>query len=294
MKHFIFCFVFLAFVNLSTTVDAQTVVIDFEELDDFDSSLPNVFGTQLLGAGDVFNGYASTAPTGEFVSQGVSFGTREFGPGFSYSRYVNTTTPGFGNLFAAFPGGGSGGNGTTVAGQTYGMVATGSSTTSEGVSTSNAALVFDRLADLDSIDIANSTYAALYFRDGLDGFAPEPDSSQQFSEGDFLMLEIAGFDSAGLATGAVKVDLARFENGSLQFLEQWETVDLTDFGDTKSLAFSLSSSDFDPDFGLNVPAFLAIDNLQFVAVPEPSAGVLLTIACGLAAIGRRRKSSVAG
>lgn len=288
MKHLIFSMVVLTFTLFQSTVEAQTVV-DFEDLNNFDASLPNVFGFQLLGGGDAFNGYGQDAPTGGFSSNGVFFPTQEFGPGFSYSRFQNATTPGFTNLFAAFPGGGSGGNGTTVPGQTYGLVATGAGTTTDGAPTNGAAVTFSSSADLTSIDIANSTFSALYLRDGLDGFAPEPDLGQQFANGDFFTLSISGFDSAGGVTGATDVDLARFENDSLNFIEDWETVDLTGFDNTSSLVFSLSSSDFDPTFGLNVPAFFAIDNLEFVAVPEPSSVAILGLG-GLTALLRRRKS----
>ncbi|MCD0458414.1 DUF4465 domain-containing protein [Roseiconus lacunae] len=278
-------------LTLMGQLRAETVV-DFEELNGFDAMLPIAGSTQFYGSGHVFNGYGQDAPIGSFSSQGVSFETAPYGPGFSYSRFSNSYIPGFLNQFSALPGGGSDGAGGTMVGGTYGMVYTGASTTSTGESTSSASLSFDAPVDLISIDITNATYAALYFRDGLDGLGLEPDSAHQFSTGDYLSLTLTGFDDQGGVSGSTTIDLARFE-GSIfdtdDYIEGWETVDLSGFGSTSSLAFSIESSDFDPQWGLNIPAYAAIDNLRFVtAVPEPSSFALLTMALSAFAIRRRR------
>ncbi len=267
----------IAFLILTaaTSTEAQTIV-DFEELTVFDATLAAPSGFQLLGAGDVFNGFAAGANVGGFDSQGVFFNSAETAAGFSYSRFVNTTTPGFTNQFAAFPGGGSDGAGNAIAGQNYGVVFTGSSTLPDGTPTNGASLVFDNSANLDSIDIANTTFTTQYFLNGFDGFDPEPNPLQQFTaEGDFLSLIIEGFDADGNLTGSSTNDLARFTSGNLEFIDQWQTIDLDGFDNTQSLSFSLASNDFDSTFGLNIPAYVAIDNLQFVAVPEPNAACAL-------------------
>lgn len=284
---------FTAFFLLMTPLaQAQNqTVVDFEELNSFDATLPNPFGFQLLGAGDVFNGFAAEAPSGEFESKGARFVTQEFGPGFSFSRFVDTSTPGFTNIFSAFPGGGSDGSGNAIAGENYGLVATGTSTEPDGTPTNEVSVLFDTSVDLSSIDIANTTYAARYFLNGLDGFDPEPDSSHQFSdEGDFFAVVIEGADADGNSTGSDTIDLARFTGGNLEFIDRWETIELDGFENTQSLSFSLASSDFDSNFGLNIPAFLAIDNLTFTAVPEPNSATIFIVGILFAGLTRFRKS----
>ncbi|MCC9599798.1 DUF4465 domain-containing protein [Stieleria sp. JC731] len=288
MKRFIVPAMTIAICLLQAASGSAETVVDFEDLNSYDATLPEVFGMQMLGGGDVYNGYGQDAPTGAFTSKGVSFATQQYGPGFSYSRYSNTTDPGFTNQFAALPGGGSDGAGGAVVGQNYAMVNTGTATTPTGQSLSSASLYFDDLVDLASIDIANATYTALYFRDGIDGFS----TGLEFSPGDFLSLTMTGFDASGVKTGSETIDLARFDGAVFDtddYLEGWQTVDLSGFGQSKSLAFSLESSDFDTTFGLNVPAYAAIDNLRFItAIPEPSSFACLSVALVGLALRRRR------
>ena len=286
MKKFLIPITTVIMLMAVGSVQAQTIV-DFEELTNFDATLGAPLGFQLLGGGDVFNGFASGAPTGQFTSQGVIFNTIEFGPSFSYSRFVDTTTAGFTNQFAAFPGGGSDGAGGVNAGETYGLGFTQASTLPDGTPTNGASLAFTNSVDLSSIDIANTTFTAQYFLNGLDGFDPEPDATQQFTtEGDFLSLTIQGLDADGNQTGSLTTDLARFTGGTLEFIDQWETIDLTGFNNTQTLDFSLASNDFDTTFGLNIPAYFAFDNLAFTAVPEPNA--IIVLACWLLATGTSR------
>ena len=79
-------------------------------------------------------------------------------------------------------------------------------------------------------------------------------------------------------TGSIDFYLADFrsvDNGDDFIRGDWSSVDLTPLGNNVTkLRFELSSSD-NGMFGMNTPAYFAVDNL--VAVPEPSAMFLLTI-----------------
>lgn len=277
---------------------AETVV-DFEELNIFNGSPPS-------GVGEYFNGYGQGATDAGFVSQGVTFQTNEFGPGFSYSNAVDTTNPGFLNQFAAFPGGGASATDTsTVIGSNYGMVNTSSSVLADGTPINGATLTLGAVSRLVSLDVANTTYAMLYLRDGVDtdfGGNPQFNADNQFTDGDFFMLRITGFDGeggAGNVTGSIDYSLADYGapgsgTGDDFRLEGWDTIDLSGFGDTRSLTFSTTSSqisEFGGFFFHDVPAYAAIDNLSFVtAIPEPSSFAAMML-IGTALVYRRRRTN---
>jgi hypothetical protein len=62
-------------------------------------------------------------------------------------------------------------------------------------------------------------------------------------------------------------------------------VDLTLLGAATRLTFGLSSSDNGP-FGMNTPAYFALDSLTVTPVPEPGALALAGLAAGLGGITR--------
>ena len=70
-------------------------------------------------------------------------------------------------------------------------------------------------------------------------------------------------------------------------LSQWTTMDLSPLGSPTRLAFSLSSSDNGP-FGMNTPAYFALDNLAVTSVPEPGTLVLTGLG-GLALLAMRKR-----
>jgi hypothetical protein len=89
---------------------------------------------------------------------------------------------------------------------------------------------------------------------------------------DFLLLTITGKDSDGNVTGAVEFYLAdfRFEENSRDYIAStWWFVDLTSLGAVKSLEFSLRSSD-NGVFGMNTPAYFAIDNIILEPMSNPA------------------------
>lgn len=118
-----------------------------------------------------------------------------------------------------------------------------------------------------SMQVNNLTYAYLSMRDG-DGYAKKF-GGESGEDDDFFQLTIQGLTADDTPTGSVSIYLANFLGSNTTIVDTWQTVDLTPLGDAVKLAFSLSSSDNDPTFGMNTPSGFAMDNLTVTAVPEP-------------------------
>jgi len=226
-----------------------------------------------------FDGYGAGATTGSWQSGGASFNTNTFGPGWSYSNINDNTTAGFTNQWSAITGSGFGGSGI------YAIANSGSP--------NGAVINLFAPSMLSSVHVTNSTYAALSMQNG-DAFAKKFGGVSE-NDPDFFLLTFTGFsapNASGSVTGSVDFFLAdfRFENNSLDYIvDQWTSVDLTGLGAAHSIGLTLTGSDIG-QFGLNTPAYVAIDNLVFVAIPEPSGGIVF--AAGLTIVFRRRRRSL--
>jgi hypothetical protein len=167
-----------------------------------------------------------------------------------------------------------------------------------GGSTGNYALTFLSNSDLvlpagtkpTSMQVNNLTYSYLSMRDG-DGFAKKFGGVSGNDE-DFFKLTIQGLSSSNALTGTVTFNLADFLGSNTTIVNTWQTIDLTPLGNATKLAFSLSSSDNDPTFGMNTPAAFAMDNLVITAVPEPTsiAGLFCFVA-GVCCWRRQRRTN---
>ena len=222
-----------------------------------------------------------------FSSHGVGFNNQftDFGGGFStwggfaYSNVQNSVMPGFANQFAAYR------SATPLEAGSYavGFV--------DAFVPFYPRITFASDAQVVSLKVANTTYAALSMRDG-DAFSKRF-GGPSGDDPDFFRLTIQGFDAANVSTGSVDFFLAdyRFENNVLDtIIGSFTTLDLSSLGTLRALEFTLSSSDSGP-FGMNTPASFAIDDV--VAVPEP--GSALAAGVGLIALGAwcRRPTSPA-
>lgn len=192
--------------------------------------------------------------------------------GWSYSNHTDNTTPGFGNQYSAFAGSGHGGS----ANYAVGFIGP--------LSVELAAPV-----TLSGAYFTNTTYAALSMRDG-DGFAKKF-GGPSGNDPDFFRLTISGFNDA-TPTGSVDFFLAdyRFADNTQDYIVQnWTFVNLSSLGTVTRLGFSLASTD-NGAFGMNTPAYFAMDNLA--PVPEPHQALLLL--AGLVLLGTLQRKRVTG
>lgn len=228
------------FLCLPSLAIAQTL-IDFDELIPPDQ-----------GNGDFyFDGYGELASGDDWMSQGAGFNTNIFGPGWSYSRVNDPTTAGFTNSWAAITG-------TDVSG--VGNYAMANSFTPNG-----AVLNLPPGQAATWLQVTNSTYAYLSMIHG-DMFAKQFGGTSG-DDPDFFKVVFTGFDrlnASGSRVGRVDFYLAdfRFADNSLDYIvDVWTPVDLLPLANSRSIGISFESSDVGK-FGINTPAYVAIDELQ--------------------------------
>lgn len=198
--------------------------------------------------------YNGDDQAGGFVSDGAFFNNSynvEFmsWKGWSVSNKTDWLTPGFRNQYSAFalPDGG-------------------------GDESANYAVAFNfTLGDAfvilpagmrpTSVRITNTAYASWSMLLG-DPFAKRFGGASG-DDPDWFLLTIYGIDERGKLTGVVPLLLAdyTFEDNKRDYIVyEWTTVDLTPLGDARYLLFDLTSSDVG-EFGMNTPAYFALDNL---------------------------------
>ena len=120
-----------------------------------------------------------------------------------------------------------------------------------------------------SVQVTNTTYAYLSMLDG-DSF------ESKFGPGDFFLLTIDGYtgpEGTGTKVGEVDFYLANFMGSNDTIVNTWQTVNLTSLAGAASLQFGLESSMNDPVYGMNTPAYVAVDNLT-VATSAPTTGTV--------------------
>ncbi len=166
--------------------------------------------------------------------------------GFAVSSVVDSTTAGFGNQYAAYPGGG-------FLSDTY-AVAFGDTAT----------MTFATPSSVAGFRIANTTYTFLTLQDGDEyGFtAPLP-------AGGWFRVTAEG-SLGGSPTGTADFYLADLRGPTPPgLLDEWDWFDLASLGTVDSIRFSFSGSDVGT-FGLNTPAYFAMDDVTYAPVPEPA------------------------
>ncbi len=203
--------------------------------------------------------YNGSDGAGGFDAMGIYFSNEytqagDYWSGFVYSNLTDVTTPGYANQYSAFSGSGA------DASEKY------------AICYPAGKITFPQLGMPQTIKITNTTYAGISMRDG-DSYAKKFGSlnnAQGLPDGtngeDFFKLTINGLNFSNEIVGSIDVYLAdfRFADNSQDFiLNTWKSVDLTSLGNVYGLSFDLQSTDIG-DFGMNTPAYFALDDLYFI------------------------------
>jgi hypothetical protein len=240
------------------------------------------FEDQNLAANSYFNGDPGNLANGQsvslpIVSGGVAFsntfsvapdGSYTYWSGFSTSNVVNTTDPDFTNQYASYPGGGYQSSNYGIA---YG---------------DGASFTLPTPGNVSGFEIANTTYAYLTMANG----DPYGFTAPLASPSGYLAVTAAGF-LQGNSTGSAEFYLADFRTlSSPGILPGWAWFDLSALGSVDTVSFTFTGSDTGI-YGLNTPAYFAIDNLTYGSVPEidpASAGSAFSFGIGSLALLERR------
>jgi hypothetical protein len=202
--------------------------------------------------------------SGGFIENGVvltnTYTVGQWGDywsGFSVSNITDVITSGYQNQYSSFAGSGSNSSNYAVY-YPSGII----SFAGQGV-------------DLKSVQITNTSYAAISMRDGDDSFGVGKqfgavnghDGNPDGTNGeDFFKIMIYAHAENDSIIDSVEFYLAdyRFADNSQDYIvNTWETIDLSGIvGTVYSLSFNLESSDNDPMWGMNTPAYFALDNLM--------------------------------
>ena len=198
--------------------------------------------------------------SGSFTANGITFPNEYemqwgyWSGGFIYSNSTDNTTAGYTNDFSAYTGIGAGGSANYAV--NYG-----------------GNLDFGYLQALTSVEITNTTYAALSMLNGDDfgkqfGTPVDADGNPDGTNGeDFFRLLITGYDENNDSVGTVTFYLADYrfaDNAQDYIVDTWETVDLSSLGAIRYLVFTLESSDTNA-LGILTPGYFALDNLIYEA-----------------------------
>lgn len=176
--------------------------------------------------------------------------------GFSYSNVTDTTTPGYDNQFGVIAGAGCDGSAN---------FAVGHDGTGYGAEPPTISLLADAPGEiLDGMYVTNTTYAYLSMLEG-DDFAKKF-GGDNGEDPDWYLLTITGIDEDGNTTGPIGFYLADFraaDSNDDYIVSDWTWVDLKLLGQVIGLQLTVTSSDVG-DWGMNTPAFFAIDGLRRV------------------------------
>lgn len=248
------------------------------------ADIVGTFEDQYPGA----NTFKNNFPSGSFTTGGFTLNNNynsQFGSwsGFSVSSMVDNTFGGndYSHQYGAYAplgahGTGSGGSAT------YGVA--------YNFNQGDAIINLPAGTNPKSIDITNTTYVAQSIVEG-DQFA------RAFHHGDYFKLDILGYsglNGTGTQVGDVPFYLADFRGTSLILVSDWTTVDLSSLAGSSSLEFNLTSTD-NGQFGMNTPAFFAVDNITAFtsSTPEPGSFFLAMIGFGSAAAFNKGRRTLA-
>ena len=179
--------------------------------------------------------------------------------------------------------------GTGVGGNANYAVAFGCSSaenamkTNYGVNGVLATITIPNGMKVQSAMVTNTTWAVASMLNG-------DWAESAFGPNDWFKLTITGENASGTAVGSVDFWLAKGtgfgtlpdyltqglgQGQGISILNTWQSVDLSSLSAAKMLVFDFTSSNMDPTWGMNTPAYAALGNLTLSPVPEPSTSALL-------------------
>lgn len=201
------------------------------------------FESVKLNSDSIWNG---TDGSGSFTTKVATFNNSYNSAWFSWSGFAcsakkNTTTVGYANQYSVSAG--SGASNSKQFALAYG--------TATLLCDSNSYGNFS----IKSLMLTNSTYTFLDMKNGSN-------YSKKFVAGDWYKVTITGYLN-GTKTTAVDYYLADFRDGKTFLSNTWNKVDVSALGKVDKVTFSFDSSDKDPVYGMNTPAYCCIDNIEF-------------------------------
>lgn len=221
---------------ISLTINAQTVVADFENL-----SLPtNTFYFSATG-----NDWQTA--NAEF-RYGYSSQFSYWSEGYAYTNKKDSSTTGSANLYGCKALNGFNNSNYYVTAQPDAFIKLKSP--SNGVS---------------GFYVTNSTYAYKSMKNG-DQFGKKF-GGVSGNDPDFFLLTVKGFVGGVLKPDSVNFYLAdyRSSNNNLDYIvDNWQWVNTSSLNKVDSITFILRSSD-NGAFGMNTPAFFCLDNFTTVS-----------------------------
>lgn len=242
-------------VGVKPHIDGEFILSDFLNLN--------------LEAESFWNG---SDESGGFES-GLAFFPNDYNPewgawsGWAYSTVSDNTTPGWLNQYSAITG--------EAMPDDIGVLGIYALTF---VSGGGSVLNFNNPSahEIKGTFITNTTYAALSMKYG-DDFS-KMFGGETGDDPDWFKVTATGLRN-GAETGTVDYYLAdyRFDDNTQNYIIQtWQWLELSSLGKVDSIIFSLSSSDVG-DWGMNTPAYFALDHLYVLPDLAPAVANSLEI-----------------
>jgi len=257
-------------------IRAITLFVTLISLVSLSQANTSTFDDLSLPADSYWNGFDGSGGFTSGVAQYNNYAVPDWSywEGFAYSNLTDTTTGGLAGQYSAIAGGGAGGS------VNYGVGFVGWSIV--------PTISFSQETVAKNLLITNNNYSYYSMLNG-DAYSKKFGGADG-NDADWFMLTITGKNAAGNTTGSVDFYLADFrstDNAQDYIVNDWREINLESLGMIQNLEFGLSSSD-NGMFGMNTPAYFAIDSVSIV--PAPGALVLAGIGMSLLGYLRKRKT----